>query len=190
MNKILLLIAISILAAIVMIGGVILIKDGYLFVGDVWFDTVEEALNYAADNPTNDKRTLTVKELIDKRKIGDTVQIAFVSEDDSFVEVTCVTNEKGQYSVYGYTEEGPLESPSEFVLDGDKDQFILFPYFEHGSTVFGWCYSSVTPIVSGITPSFETFEFECQEKTWSLNFWWIDDFPTECEVEIKYADKK
>jgi hypothetical protein len=187
MNKKVLLGVVIFAVLIVIISSVVtLMTKGYLYVGDVWHETVEEALSYAADNPTNDKMTLTVKELLDKRVIGDIVEMTFVSENDTLTSVSFVINDDEKYCVYGYTEEGVLNSPSEFVLNGDKDQFILFPYSEHVSTVYGWCYSSVTPTVNGITPSTETFEFECQGKTWSLDFWWIDDFPSDTEVKIEY----
>ena len=182
-------IIIFVICVIILISIIIISKkEGPFYFGDVWSETPEEALQDAADNPTHDKRTLTVKELLDKRVINGDVKMTFVSENDTLTSATIITNDDGKYHLYGYTEEGPLESPSEFVLNGDKDQFILFPYGVRGSTVYGWSYSSVSLKVNGITPSTETHTFECQGKTWSLNFWWIDDFPNTDNVNIQYVD--
>ncbi len=186
MNKKILFPIIIIGVILIVICFVKLSEDGYLYVGDVWRDTPEEALSDAADNPTNDRMTLTVKKLLDQREIGDITEMFFVSENDTLTNVAFVTNDDGKYCVQGYTEEGALESPSAFVLNGDKDQFILFPYSEEGDTVFGWCYSSVSPTVNGIEPSKKTYTFECQGKQWSLDFWWIDDFPKTDEVKIEF----
>ena len=92
MNKKGLLGVIIFAVLIVIISSVVtLITKGYLFVGDVWHETVEEALSYAADNPTNDRMTLTVKKLLDQREIGDITEMFFVSENDTLTKVAFVT---------------------------------------------------------------------------------------------------
>ena len=156
----------------------------HLYFGDVWHDTPEQALAQKADQTAETLRTLTVKELLHKKRIDDIVVMAFVSQDDTLVTVSVVTNDEGLYCVSGYTEESFLDSPSEFVVTGDKEQFVLFPYKTHNDTIYGWCYSELTPAVNGLTPAIETYEFECQGKVRSLNFWWIDGFSDDAGVEI------
>lgn len=191
MNKKTLLIMIIFFVLIAVVLGVmaLLANNNFLFVGNVWKSTPEEALLQEADNSTDAKLSLSIKQLLDKRKINDIIIMTFVSQNDTLTTVTFVTNNDGLYSVYGYTEEEFLDSPTEYILNGDEDQFILFPYNKNGSTVFGWCYTSTSFTVNGITPTTQTYEFDCQGKTRFLDFWWINDFPLDEEITIKYEDK-
>lgn len=161
-------------------------NNGFLYFGDVWFDTPEEALQCDADTTIDQELTLSIKDLVDTRNISDIANMTFVSENDTLVTVTFVTNKDGMYSVYGYTEEVFIDSPTEFVATGDKDQFILFPYKIYDGTIYGWCYSNVLPIVNGIKPLAQTFEFEIQGKVWTLNYWWIDNFSASENISIDY----
>ena len=81
-----------------------------------------------------------------------------------------------------------LNDPTEFVLNGDSEQFILFPYKQYNSKVFGWSYSTASFTVNGITPNKETYVFSCQNKDRSLDFWWIDDVASDSEVLIEYIN--
>lgn len=161
-------------------------RHGALFVGDVWQDTPEKALEMEADHTLETKSALSVRTLLDKREIGDLAIMTFVSESDTLVTVTFATNDRGQYCVSGYSEEESLDDPTSFVLNGRNGPSILFPYAKSGSTVYGWCESSVLFTVNGIAPSTKTCRFECQGKTRSLNFWWISDFPSDSEPSVEY----
>lgn len=164
-------------------------KTGYWYVGDVWFQTPEEALLQEADNDAESKRILSIKKLIKQTNIDDITVMTFVSKNDTLVDVTLVKNKKGLYSVYGYTEEVYLSSPSEFIATGDTDQFILFPYSTYNNTVYGWCYSDIVPLVNDMIPLVETYEFECQGKKWTLNYWWISDIRDIDNVEVCFNVK-
>lgn len=163
-----------------------LVEDGYLYVDDGWQDTPEKALAQAADDTIETEQMLTVVYLLDTRYIDDIAIMTFVSKGDTIVTATFVTNEKGQYNYHGCTEEELLSEPTEFVLNGDPKQFILFPYQQYNSEVFGWCYSSASFTVNGITPSKQAHSFTCQGKEWTLDYWWVDDIPSNTEISIEY----
>lgn len=143
----------------------------YISFGGAWYDTTEQALRKRADMTAESLRVLTPKTMLNKVYIDDIVEMAFVSNDDTLVTVTFVTNAKGQYRVYGYSEEIRLDDPSMFLLNGDPEQVILFANNQHNTTAWGWCYSGYSFTVNGITPQKETYTFECQGKTWSIDYW-------------------
>ncbi len=179
-----------VLAIIVAIGVTVvrdLLNDGYAYYGDVWQDTPEKALAKEADMTAETLQTLTPKTILQTKRIDDIVEMTFVSIGDTLVSVTFVTNDKGQYCVYGYTEEVWLDDPRSFLMNGDPEQIIMSGYDHYNTTVFGWCYSSASFTVNGMVPSTQTYEFECQSKTWSINYWWIDDVPQDTEVSIEYV---
>ncbi len=184
MKKIIL--AINLIISILCFSSCSLFEDGYLYVGDGWQDTPEKALTQAADDTMETEQMLTVVHLLDTRYIDDIAIMTFVSKGDTLVTATFVTNEKGQYHYHGCTEETLLNDPTEFVLNGNNEQFILFPYQQHNSTVFGWSYSTSLFTVNGRIPNKETHTFTCQDKEWSLDFWWLDDVPSNTEISIEY----
>lgn len=188
MNKKVLLIVAAILSVFVISTLVILLTNDYLFVGNVWHDTPEKALLQESDNTIDLERSLTVAQLIETRDIEDITIMTFVSQADTLVTVTFVTNEKGQYSFYGYSEENFLDEPTEFLLNGDPNQFILFPYDQYNNTVWGWCYSNTALTVNGTIPTKKNFEFSCQGKNRSIDFWWIDNISPETDIRIEYMD--
>ena len=187
MSKKSILIVIVVLAIIVIsVALVNIAKNGFWYVGNVWWDTIEEALAHEADLTLDTEKTLSVKTLLHTTTIDDITIMTFVSHNDALTTVSFVSNEDGLYSVYGYTEELFLSSPSEFVITGEENQFILFPYRTYGDTVYGWCYSNVTPLVNGRSPSITTVEFECQENTWCLSFWIIDNINDIKNVDVTF----
>lgn len=163
-------------------------EDGYLYIGG-WQDTPEKALATEADQTSETEHMLTVDHLIDTKYIDDIAIMTFVSKGDTLVTATFVTNKKGQYHYHGSTEETLLDDPTEFVLNGDSEQFILFPYDQYNSKVFGWSYSTASFTVNGKTPSKETHTFTCQGKEWSLDFWWLDNVLSDTEVSIEYISE-
>ena len=171
-----------------------LLRDGYAHYGDTWQDTPEKALEKHADYTAETLQILTPKTMLYTKRIDDIVEMAFVSIGDTLVTVTLVTNERGQYSVYGYTEESALDDPGYFVLTGDPRQFdfdakefLLIPYDSYGTTVWGWCYTECSFTVNGIRPSRETYVFDCQGKTWSLDYWCLHGIPEDAEITITYT---
>ncbi len=180
------ILAIALIISILCFSSCSLFEDGYLYVGDGWQDTPEKALAQAADDTLETEQMLTVVHLLDTRYIDDIAIMTFVSKGDTFVTATFVTNEKGQYHYHGCTEEALLDDPTEFVLNGNTEQFILFPYQQHNSTVFGWSYATALFTVNGRIPNKETHTFTCQDKEWSLDFWWFDDVPSNTEISIEY----
>ena len=192
---------IIIVVFLIIIKGVKVVYDlydkGYSHSGDVWQDTPEKALMQRADSTLETLQTLTPKTMLNTNYIDDIVKMAFVSVGDTLVTVTFVTNEKGQYSVLGYTEEVCLDSPAMFLMNGDpeqlnidSDQSIMFPYNKYNTTVWGWCYTGYSFTVNGITPTKETYIFDCQGKTWSIDYWQIDNFPVETDVLIEYTEQQ
>lgn len=188
-----------IVGCVILIGGIILFwqlfTDGFAHSGDTWQDTPEKALEYDAKTPIPGESPgiLVPKTILNKVYIDDIVEMTFVSSDDTLVSVSFVTNDKGQYSVYGYSEEEWLDSPTMFLMNGDpkqldfnSDEFILFPASHHNTTVYGWCYSGYNFTVNGKEPKKETYVFDCQGKTWSLDYWQIENIPEDSEICIEY----
>ncbi len=173
-----------------------LATKGYFRSGSDWKDTPEQALADHAEHAMPDQKSiLTAVKILDTVHIEDIAEIFFISEDDTLVAATLVTNEKGQYSVWGYTEEILLDFPSMFLMNGDPEQFnfdseqyILFPCQHYNLTVYGWCYSGYSFTVNGKTPTKETYTFDCQGKTWSIDYWQVDNIPEDAEVVIEYVD--
>ena len=165
-----------------------LFEDGYLYVGDGWQDTPEKALAMAADDTAEMEQALTIEYLLETRYIDNIAIMTFVSKSDTLVTATFVTNENGQYHYHGHTDEVALRDPTEFVLNGDSEQFILFPYQHYNTKVFGWSYSSASFTVNGKNPDKKTYTFTCQGKEWSLDFWWIDNVSSNTEVTIDFVN--
>ncbi|MBQ8163281.1 MAG: hypothetical protein IJZ93_02805 [Clostridia bacterium] len=165
-----------------------LLDGGCLYIGDGWQDTPELALVQAANGTAETEQMLTVKHLLETRYIDDIAIMTFVSKGDTLVTATFVTNDEGKYHYHGCTEEGLLSDPTEFVLNGDSEQFVLFPYQQYNSKVFGWCYSSASFTVNGKTPSKEAHSFACQGKEWTLDFWYLNDVPPNTEISIAYIN--
>ena len=179
---------ISILLISIMVFTVIkdLLNKGYAYYGDGWQYSPEEALKIAADQDLETMQTLTPQIIFKTTTFDDIVLMTFLSKGDTLVSVTFVSNEKGQYHVRGWTEEYDLAHPSEFLIDGDPDQFILFPYKKHDNVVLGWCYSTARFTVNGISPERETFHFDAGGKAYSIDFWMIDEYVSNEDVSIQY----
>ncbi len=160
-----------------------LLNDGYAFYGDVWEDTPEKALQKAAEQDSETMQTLTSQIIFEKTTLDDIVLMTFLSKNDTLVTVTFVTNEKEQYSVSGWTVEYDLAHPSEFLIDGNPNQFILFPYQKHGNIVLGWCYSTARFTVNGVYPERKTFSFDIQGTTYSIDFWNIEILDDSVSME-------
>ena len=186
MKKIIL--AITLIISISCFSSCSLFEDGYLYVGDGWQDSPEKALAIAADDTTETEQALTIEYLLETRYIDDIAIMTFVSKGDTLVTATFVTNENGQYHYHGHTDEVALRDPTGFVLNGDSEQFILFPYQHYNTKVFGWCYSSASFTVNGKNPDKKTYTFTCQGEKWSLDFWWIDDVSSNTEVTIDFVN--
>ena len=183
--------AIIIIPVVIIVSAILItvLTSCYFYTGEVWYETLDEALMHEADRDTESKRILSVKTLLCITRIDDVTIMTFVSQNDTLVRVSFVSNEDGLYCVSGYTEEVSLSSPSEFVVTGESNQFILFPYSTYNDTVYGWCYSNVTPSVNGLEPSIETYEFECQGTKWSLRLWHIDDIDNTDDVNATFGLK-
>ena len=164
-----------------------LLTDGFAYYGDVWASSPEIALQKAAEQDSQTVETLTPQITFNQTAIDNVLLMTFLSEANTLVTVTFVSNEDGQYSVSGWTEECDLDHPTEFLLNGDLDQFILFPYQEYGTTVLGWCYSSARFTVNGIAPTRETFSFSVQGETYSVDYWMIEEHVSNGAVDIEYV---
>lgn len=162
-------------------------NDGWAYYGDVWQSSPEKALQQAADRDSETMQTLTPKIRFKELAIDDIIVMTFLSQNDTLVTVTLVSNEKNQYSVYGWTEEYDLDHPSNFLIDGDADQFILFPYEKYHNIVLGWCYSTAQFTVNGISPERETFTFDLQGKTYSIDFWTVNGQFSDDGISIEYS---
>lgn len=164
------------------------VSNGYLYVGDGWQDTPEKALAVRATAPSSPRDTLTVATLILTINIEDFTEMTFVSKADTLVTVSFVKNDKGQYHVSGYSEEISLDDPTSILLNGDINQDMLFPYAQRNHTIWGWCYTDVPAFtIAGITPERETYTFECQGKTRSIDFFIVKNVMEEYP-DIVYPD--
>ncbi len=81
------------------------LKNSYFYTGDVWWETLDEALMHEADKDIESKKILSVKILLHTIEIDDVTIMTFVSQNDTLTRVSFVSNEDGLYSVSGYTEE-------------------------------------------------------------------------------------
>lgn len=163
-------------------------RDGYAYYGDVWQPTLEKALEKEADDTSETMQILTPKIVFDTTYFEDVTLMTFLSKGETLVSVAFVSNEDGEYCVYGWTEEWNWDSPSEFLLNGDEEQLILIPYEQHDNVLLGWCYSNVQFTVNGIVPTRKTFEFEAQGKERSIDYWMISEFDPNEEVSIEYLN--
>ena len=155
------------------------------YIGDGWQDTPEKALAIAADSNLDNLQRLTPIKLLDTFQINDETYMLFVSEGDTLVQASFVTNEKGQYHYQGDTEEIAIDDPDTMILNGDSEQFILFNYFEDETHVWGYKFSSVDITVNGIVPQIKTYTFTCGGKEWSVDRWWIDIADENVEIDIQ-----
>lgn len=180
------IVAILLIAIIVFSVIKTLLNDGYAYSGNVWESSPERALEKAAEQDSETMQTLTPQIIFDKTTLDDIVLMTFLSENDTLVTVTFVSNENDYYSVYGWTEEYDLAQPSEFLLDGSPNQFILFPYQKHNNVVFGWCYSTAQFTVNGISPTRKTFNFDLHGTMYSIDFWTVDGQISDDNIFIEY----
>ena len=161
-----------------------LIHDGFLYIGDGWQKTPAEALAKAADTTIDEQMRLTPKEVLDTIYIDDIAIMIFVSEADTLVYASFVTNDKGEYHHHGYSEEYDLAAPDTFLLDGDPAQRILSHCEWYGDTAFGFKYSSAKLTYGGAVPNIKTYTFSCQGKEHSIDYWWIDGVTDDMVLEI------
>jgi len=163
--------------------------NGYIYVGDGWQNTPEEALSIARSSSTsNEYGIYSVKQMIDTYYISDMAIMYYVSQNETFVEASFVTNSSGQFHFHGYTEEYNLEEPVSFVLNGDPEQWIMYSYFQVNDegTVFGWKYSTAPSVlVNNKETQSKEYNFECNGKSYCLDYWWCDNIQEE-EITISY----
>ena len=155
--------------------------DGYLFIGDGWQDTPEKALKIAAD-ARMDGESLTPSLLLDTWYVEDKAFMLFVSEAGWLAEAEFVTNEKGQYHFYGFSEGTPG-----FFIICEENEFAS--YSRYGSYVWGYTYSSERITVNGVDPEIKSYIFTCEGKEWTINRFWIDGIDETAEIIIEYVIK-
>ena len=155
------------------------------YIGDGWQDTPEKALAIAADSNLENLQRLTPTTILDTFQINDETYMLFVSEGDTLVQASFVTNEKGQYHYQGDTEEISIGDPDTMILNGDSEQFILFNYFKDETRVWGYKYSSVEITVNGIVPQIKSYIFTCDGKEWSVDRWCLDITDENVEIDIQ-----
>ena len=189
---------VAVILCLILVGIGIVVYDlftnGYAHYG-TWYDTPEEALKHKTPLPDETPEMYTPKKTLKTVYFDEIADMTYISADDTLVSVSFVINEEGQFSVYGMSEEVDLDDPAYFLMNGDPkqldfdaDEYILFPYSSHGETVYGWCYSGYTFTVNGKEPIKETFVFECQGKTRSIDYWYVEGIPEDADVDIEYID--
>lgn len=176
----------KIAAMIIIVSTVLLLASCYAT--DGWADTPENALGNAANATLDDQRKLTPATVLDKFLVDGELFMLFVSEGDTLVQANMLINEDGQYHHVADTEEVSLENPDTMVLNGDKNQRILFSFFSDGAYVWGYKYSSVNITVNGMTPDTKSYKFECGGKEWSIDRWWVNIPNEDAEVVIDYVN--
>ncbi len=189
-KKVLLTISIILVIIVITVSIIVtkdLLNDGYAYYGDVWQDTPEKALIKSADMSSETMQTLTPELVLETRIVDDIVLMTFLSKSDTLVTASFVTNKNGQYCVEGWTEEIDLDNPTEFLMTGAPNQLILFPYYIHNTSIYGWCYSSAQFTINNVSPSRKSFTFEAQEKKRTIDFWIISDCSTIENVSINYT---
>ena len=190
---------VAVVLCLIFIGLGIVVYDlftkGYAHYGDSWQDTPEEALKQETPILDESPGLYTPKLILNTIYFDEIAEMTYISADDTLVSVSFVINEDGQFSVYGTSEETDLDEPVSFLMNGDpkqfdfdSDEYILFPYSSQGKTVYGWCYSGYSFTVNGKVPKKETFEFECQGKMRSIDYWYVEGIPEDATVDIVYID--
>ena len=155
------------------------------YVGEGWQDTPEKALAIAADTDLDSLQRLTPINLLDKFQMNEKAYMLFVSEGDTLVQASFVTNEEGQYHYDGDTEEIAIGDPDTMILNGDSEQFILFDYFKDETHVWGYKYSSVEITVNGTVPQTKTYTFICDGREWSVDRWRLDVADENVEIRVQ-----
>lgn len=176
------------LAILIGIGVYKFINDGYLYIGG-WESTPEKALDVARSGIDEDRETVKIH--LDTLYFDDYSVVFYVSARDTLCRATMIQNDKGKWHHMGSSEESDLDAPCYFILNGDENQDIFFPYifFEERHMIIGWKYS-YTPdvLVNGKPTEKKTYKIEIDGKDRSVDYWWFTDTTvlTEADVTISY----
>ena len=200
MNKkvLLVLVLVLIVATIAQVVDAI-IKGNPLLFGDMWRDTPEEAFEYAINerNSTDtaeEKNCYKIRNLIDIIKFENTWFYLYISESDTFTVTRCAYDpDKDKWAVvkstvYQYDKDIELKpyvgsrydlwecnNITKFYEEG-KESALVFAFLETGITEEFY--------FNNIKANVRTYTFEENGKTYSIDCFYIDDFPKD----IKYKD--
>ncbi len=168
-------------------------KDGQLLIGDGWQKTPEKAIEKQADNAMlNEYGDYDIIELLDIIYVDDKALVLYTAKSEALMLVTCVNN-KDKWHFSGYSYERDLETPDAFVLNGDINQDFVIQFYssEDLSRVFGFKYTSApTVCVNGNPTQTKTYTFEIGDKTWSIDYWYIENVnvASKDDIKITYAE--
>lgn len=162
-------------------------QDGYLYIGG-WEKTPESALKTAAQNAMPmEENALTVKVHLDTYYLSDHAVVFYVSKNDILCVATIVKNEKEEWHYRGHSEEGDIADPCYFVLNGEKDQELLFPFHfdKKSKKVYGWKYTNGKDVlINGKSTGKKTYTAELSDQRWKIDYWWCDDVEESSEDAI------
>ena len=176
-----------------------ILQDKPLLFGDMWRDTPEEAFEYAINerNSTDtaeEKNCYKIRNLIDIIKFENTWFYLYISESDTFTVTRCAYDpDKDKWAVVKptvYQYDKDIE-PKEYV--GSRYDLWecnnITKFYEEGkesALVFAFLETGITEefYFNNIKANVRTYTFEENGKTYSIDCFYIDDFPKD----IKYKD--
>ena len=161
-------------------------RDGYGIVLTGWGDTPEEAI--IKDMASAAWYDWELKEIIAvKHESEKMAQVLYVTDANTLVSQHCYKYDKG-WLVSSTSDPEYLESPEEFVLNGDPEQFIQNPisFFYEDNYVSGWKLSSAPNIlIDGILAQTETYTVTINGKEWSIDYWWVENIELSYDYDPK-----
>jgi hypothetical protein len=174
-------------------------QDKPLLFGDMWRDTPEEAFEYAINernstDTADQKNSYKIRNLIDIIKFENTWFYLYISESDTFTVTQCAYDpDKDKWAclpsvVYQYDKDIELKpyvgsrydlwecnNLTKFYEEG-KESALVFAFLETGITEEFY--------FNNIRANVRTYTFEENGKTYSIDCFYIDNFPKD----IKYKD--
>lgn len=200
MNKkvLLVLVLVLVVATIAQVVNAI-IKGNPLLFGDMWRDTPEEAFEYAInerDTPYTEeqKNSYKIRNLIDIIKFENTWFYLYISESDTFTVTQCAYDpDKDKWAclpsvVYQYDKDIEITPyvGSRYDLWECNNLMKFYEEGKESALVFAFLETGITEefYFNNIKANVRTYTFEENGKTYSIDCFYIDDFPKD----IKYKD--
>ena len=206
MNKKVLILVLVLVLVVATVAQVVdaIIKGNPLLFGDMWRDTPEEAFEYAINNRDSSyteeqKNSYKIRNLIDIIKFENTWFYLYISESNTFTVTQCSYDpDKDKWAclptvVYQYDKD--IE-PTPYV--GSRYDLWecnnLMKFYEEGkeiALVFAFLETGITEefYFNNIKANVRTYTFEENGKTYSIDCFYIDDFPKDIkhkDIDLEY----
>ena len=180
-----------------------ILQDKPLLFGDMWRDTPEEAFEYAMNNiPAHHveeaKDTYKTRTLIDIMKYDNDWYYLYISEANTFTVTQCsYDSDKDKWAcVYavGYQYDKDIElvafEGSMFDLWECDDISYFYDIGKEHNAVFAFLETGVAVdfFFNDIKTNVRTYTFEENGKTYSIDCFYINEFPKDIEKKDVYLE--